>query len=99
MQTRRAEGLAQCLHRAACLVGLDDSQDPAGRPPTANTHTGGNPTQRFAKSLQTALAAYRRNLVGAAEMGARRRQPPFDPLRDLAAARSRSWATRTREAQ
>ncbi len=35
------------------------------------THTGGNPTQRLAKSLQTALAACLVMGAGAAETGAR----------------------------
>ena len=63
-----------------------------------NTHMSKD-ARRIASSSYTALAAYRLIVVGAAEMGARRRQPPFDPLRDLAAVRSRSWATRTREAR
>lgn len=46
-----------------------------------HTH-GGNPTQRLAKLLQTALAAYRVILVGAAETGAGERQFSFDPIHD-----------------
>lgn len=86
-----------CLHQAVCLMGLGDSvrTQPADR--QLQTHTGGNPRLTRAKRQQTAIAAYWRNLVGAAVMGARGRQPPFDPLQDLAAVRSRGWATRTRE--
>lgn len=83
----QAEGLARACIEVVCLVGLRDSEDAPGRPPTAITHTGGNPTQEVANLLQTALAAYRVTLVGAAEMGARRRQPPFDPLRSRQALR------------
>lgn len=49
IQKRRAEGLAlTCIRRPAWWALVND-QDPAGRPPTANTHTGGNPTLVLAK--------------------------------------------------
>lgn len=51
---------------------------------TANCkrHTPGEtPRDDSARSSQTALAACRVALAGAAETGAGRRQPPFDPIR------------------
>lgn len=49
-------------------------------PPTCKIHTGGNPTLTPAKRQQTALAACRVTLAGAAEMGAWGGHPPFDPI-------------------
>lgn len=45
----QAEGLARACIRRPAWWALVNDQDPAGRPPTANTHTGGNPTLVLAK--------------------------------------------------
>jgi hypothetical protein len=51
-----------------------------------NTHMSKD-TRRVATPSHTALAACLLTGAGAAETGARRRQPPFDPIRDLTPGR------------
>jgi hypothetical protein len=81
--TRRRLGWLACT--AVCFMRLLGRAHRADRQ-LQNTHMSKD-TRRVATPSHTALAACLLTGAGAAETGARRRQPPFDPIRDLTPGR------------
>jgi hypothetical protein len=70
------------MPRRAAPVCLSGRKDTAGSPPTANTHDR-KVMVRVANAYQSAPAAYRLTLVGAAVMSAGGRQALFDSIPSL----------------
>jgi hypothetical protein len=74
-----------------------------GRPANLQTHTVREDALTLAKRQQTAVAAYRGNLVGAAATGAEVRQHLFDPIPSRGAklgdTDTGTWATKINPVQ